>query len=290
MFGTTNDVGPVNLTPASQAQAKREALRRLLQYAGAGVGVGVGLRGLRGAIQPTPADVMGDQSTVVSGLAGVPARRKKQADISQTLENWAGKAQNAVSDGWHGIKDTAGAAFETAAQKLPNTHTVNPLNNTWGVPATGAALAGGMGGGYALLDQLYKKQRAYQEQKRLEQAEAEYQQALQEQYASAMQDKSACAIDDLYAMRHALLEKTATVPTQSKVADVLGYNNWEALKGLGAGALLGAGAYATTASYEHAKKQQKTKLLEKAIKLRRQQQYSAAPPPIFASVDESPTA
>jgi hypothetical protein len=160
------------------------------------------------------------------------------------------------------------------------------IDTYWEMPAGVAAGAGGLYGGWKLMDWIMSKRRKQRMGSELDTAKRQYEQALKDQYSSAMMSKTAAApgatldavFDKVNDPEHqaAHLEKVAFLKSITGPIDQaakLGTNAYlTALMAITGGAGLGA--------YSWTKSRSKAKALERAVNKRRQMR--AAPQPIMA--------
>lgn len=159
--------------------------------------------------------------------------------------------------------------------------------NAWEIPTGVAAGAGGLMGGWKLVDWLMDKQRRSSASGELDEAKGDYESALQDQYNVAMMSKgasSAPTLDDVYDHTHDQ-EKVATHIT--KLGGIIP-ESWKSTgRDIGHGA---AGAYMTAllaltglsgvGAYKWTNSKSKGKAMERAMKKRRTMR--PAPQPIMA--------
>ena len=315
-----------NVAPANQLQAQQLAAKQLMSLAGVGAMGGIGIRslmGLRDLIQnpqvavspsanlPHAITVYGkpQHPAVTAEEEENPATLPMQKLSWQALKDFGQSALNTAKGGINAVGDALEAApqqiAQTVAPYLPETHTTKPLANEWGIPAGMLALGGGAAGGYHLTDWLLNKERNMAGNQELTDAEDEYRQALAEQYRAAMMSKGADddlginALADQYAARVAEhgREKQAfgmsavkyffpQVDQAYSKLPLMGYDNWEALKGGANAAMLATALGTGKVTYDWAKKQNKQELLRKALKQRQAARQRLSPPPIVALTDE----
>lgn len=304
--------------PDTQNQAGRVAASNLLSLLGIGVAGGAGIRGLMGMrdlmagsqIPTSPSynlphaiTVYGRPSHPAVGaededeeMAKLPGPTKTAFDMQKTLSN---------AGNW--LHDQAEHAPDTLAKMLPETHTLHPLMNEWGMPLGVTALGGGALGGWGLMNWLLDKQKQTAGANELEGAKDEYHQALAQQYRAAMMAKNANddlglntladevltrldAVDEAHGTEKRAFTMSAlgaVFPELDKFySNSLGYDRWQAVKGgfntAGLLATLGAGKL----SYDWAKGQNKQELLAKALKRRQLARQQLSPPPIVALTSE----
>lgn len=289
-------------TPGTQLLGKQQAAQQLIGLLGLGLAGGVGVRGLMGM-----RDMVKDTQYPPQASAQLPQPINIMRDFPEEEEPEAEGAamQKAANEpGW---------AAKTIAPMLPDTHTTNPLKNTWGIPLGVAALGGGAYGGYHLLDWLLKKEKGITGDQQVQEAEDDYRGALAEQYRAAMQAKGAgddLGIDDLYDTYAAnvaehgrekkaifnILDRTPLGPPMNTLypnalnavpgVNGSGYDIWEGFKGgVDTAALLTAlGVGAGTYSWTRGKNKQE--ILAKALKKRQQQRRGLSPAPVVALPEE----
>lgn len=301
----------VRHTPAQIQQGKMDAAKQLLSMLGIGASAGIAGRGLLGF-----KDMIQEQDYDTPVSAYNPqqlnlVRPDKQPDmpaLAKQAETPPAAVQPSIGNRLSGFMSQLGdSAQEGLAKVLPDTHTTNPIANTWGIPLAGAALGGGALGGYKLMDWLLQKEKQRNQQGNLDRAERDYRNTLADQYYAAMQLKNAEAdtgIDDLYDMyansvqEHGrqkqaiwnLVDKTPVGPPLNTGATLVlspvtkhPYDAKEALKGsvdlgiLAAALGSGLGAYHFTRGYD------KRKLLDKALKQRQQQRKQLSPTPFMVN-------
>lgn len=234
---------------------------------GGSIGAGTrGLMGLRNLLSPNP-DVVDTQSSIpVQVPIHLGHRPQPQEEENKT-----------------GMPFSKAAVFDARP---------DGGINWWELPGGTLAGAGGLYGGWKLVDWLMDKRRKAQQSSALERARGDYEKALQEQYASAMAAKNASndgpSLDAVYdhltdaAAMQAHLEKVAVNPA-SVVRDVGHY---------------GAGAYLTAlmaltglsgiGTYNWSKSNSRAKALEKALKRRRQARSAPQPFAAVPQYDDGP--
>jgi len=290
---------------------QREALRKLLLTFGVGAAGGAAFRGLKGI-----GDMVRDtQETVVPPMyqaqpvrIQTPPKEEKVAfdwqqslsDIGQGVQSFGQKALNSA-------KDVGEKAFDAGSKMVPVSDTAHPLKNEWGWPATAGVGGAGAIGGYKLIDWLLNKEKDWSDQYDVDSARDEYQQAIRDQYAAAMQAKNAgddLGINDLadkYADAVAAgQEKEAFFPVLDNIP-ILGEitrrggliekaignpDTWSSVRGGIHAGQLGALLMGGKAGYDWGKSRTDKAVLEKALKLRRQQQAARAPAPLLATTEE----
>jgi hypothetical protein len=153
----------------------------------------------------------------------------------------------------------------------------------WAMPAAVGAGAGGLYGGWKLMDYILDRRRESRLDEELEAAKTEYEEALHETAKEAADGSLASDLNQLYDNLHDCGEKTAASwpEISGQAAGVYG-------TGAGLGALLMA-----LIGYTQGKKKQRRRLLERAQARRRREEYSRRPDPLFVrsnkSWEEAPT-
>ena len=310
------------------APQQEAAARQLLSLLGLGAATGVGVRSLRGMYDLLQRPTIGVSPSVnlphtisVAGrpqhanvdeqerlprlpmrkLAGAPSAPPAPAASPAWLTSLKG-AFNTVGTRLRGAADTAGNAVgqavrdlpKTVAPYLPESNSTSPLMNDWGIPAMGAAVAGGAYGGHSLVDWLLRKQRESAGQQDLADAQDDYQQALAEQYRSAMMSKRAGDDMGIDALADRYLPRSkqaapASIPgrlglpyVDDMYSKILSPDTWAAGNGI-ANAIMAATALgAGKVTYDWAKGQNSDELMQKALKRRQLMRQQLSPPPIVA--------
>jgi hypothetical protein len=166
--------------------------------------------------------------------------------------------------------------------------------NWWEIPTGIAAGAGGLFGGWKLVDWLMDKRRQMAMQGELDEAKKDYESALQDQYSSAMLSKGASAEPTLDDVFDHISDPEKMQAQMEKVGFSFIPQSWKNTSGdVGHGA---AGAYLTAlmaltglsglGAYKWTKSKSRSKAMEKAIKKRRMMR--AAPQPITAIPQYTP--
>jgi len=141
----------------------------------------------------------------------------------------------------------------------------------WAMPAAVGAGAGGLYGGWKMMDYLLDKRRESRVDEELEEAKAEYEAALADTKEAA-DGSFGKDLDELYNNLNMYGEKAAA--------------SWPEISGQA------AGVYGTTAGlgallmaimgYKHGKKKQRKRVIRKAQTSRRREEYRKRPDPLFA--------
>lgn len=289
-----------NTAPADQLRAKQIAAKQIMSLLGLGLAGGVGVRGMMGLrdMVTTPSMAVSPSSNLphTISLFG-PPKDDEKSKVVPMQKAAVGPAQPIAIDRF----------TKAIAPYLPNTHTQNPLMNEWAMPAGVAALAGGGVAGYSLADWLLQQNKKRQGANAVQSAEDEYRQALADQYRAAMMAKNAgddfglTSLADEYVAKveeagmtkeaffQSLIDKY--VPGSEKgYSSLVGYDNWQGLKGgvntAAMLAMLGTGKV----TYDWAKGQNKQELLAKALKRRQLMRQQLSPPPIIALPEEDNSA
>lgn len=191
----------------------------------------------------------------------------------------------------------------TIAPRLPKTHTTNPLMNEWGIPLGLAATGGSLYGGYKAVDWLLGKEQDMAGRRELDDARDDYRSTLADQYRAAMLSKQAgddLGIDSLFDARAQLPEKQASMSLVKLVAPkldefyannwplpgIVGYDNWEAMKGAGNAAMLATLVGTGKLVYDSTKKGTRQELLQKALKQRQMQRTQGASSPLVINLGD----
>jgi len=288
-------------SPQMNQALQREALRKLLLTFGVGAAGGAAYRGLKGI-----GDMVRDtQETVVPPMyqaqpvrvQGPPRQDKQAFDLGDTVQNIG-----------RGAQQLGQKAFDAGSKLMPVSDTSNPLANDWGVPATIGVGGAGALGGYKLIDWLLGKEKAWSDQQDVDAAQGEYQQAIRDQYASAMAAKNAgddLGINDLadqYAdavangqEKQAFFPLLDNIPVLGEItrkngliskAPGMNADRWAATRGAIHGGELLALLAGGKAGYNWGRDSTDKAVLDKALKLRRQQQASRAPVSLMATTEE----
>lgn len=158
--------------------------------------------------------------------------------------------------------------------------------NPWAVAGSVPAAGAGLYGGYKLMDWLADSRRKSELDSELEQAYAEYEEALNDD-RQLKQSSADPTLDDLFddledTEKNAGVFGTAMKPFQNTMNHVFGTDATGGAMGAYLLAALLTGGATGTLSYDWAKKRQKQKLLEKAIKKREREQARRGPTPFVA--------
>lgn len=291
-----------NTAPVDQNRAKQIAAQQLLSLLGIGAAAGVGVRGMMGlrdmVMKPTMSVSPSNNIPHTISIFGPPQEEQKSPTVPMQKAALApaAPAQPSVLDRFS----------KALAPFLPNTNTHNPVLNEWAMPAgVGMAIGGGMAG-YGLTDWLLQKNKQRQGANAVQSAEDEYKSALGDQYRAAMLAKNAgddlglTALADVYASKVAAgLTKEAFfqslidkyVPgSEAGYSGLVGYDNWQSLKGGVNTAAMLAALGTGKVTYDWAKGQNKQQLLEKALKRRQMIRQQLSPPPMVALPEEDNSA
>jgi hypothetical protein len=145
--------------------------------------------------------------------------------------------------------------------------------NWWQVPAHAALGAGGVAGGWALMDKLLDSRRKAELDQELSDAQSEYEEALRQQYETALTKRG--VLDEVFEKLAMLCKAGGNSPSEW-LRGLL-----EAVGGAyvtGLGVTGGAGALG---GYHWAKSQSRRRKLEEAMRLRRAQMANR-PEPLYA--------
>jgi hypothetical protein len=153
----------------------------------------------------------------------------------------------------------------------------------WAVPAAVGAGAGGLYGGWKLMDYLLDKRRKDNLDEDLEEAKEEYESALSDVSKEAADGSLSADLNQLYDDLNLYGEKAAA--------------SWPEWGGRAAGAYGTAAGFGALLmaliGYKHGKKKQRRRVLERAQARKRREEYSRRPDPLFArsnrSLDMAPT-
>lgn len=263
--------------PPSQGELNRDALRTILHLGLAGLGTGAtvrGLSGLRDLLQ------RGQGAAVTSSVPqtvpiplptrAVHPRLTHDTDYELPEDDREKVAQKDWASDW-------GPAFNANA---------GGGITWWQVPAGAALGAGGLYGGWKLMDALMAARRRSETSGELEDAQKEYQNALQEQYNVAMMAKDAA--DDSLSL--ALDQLADQLEKQGGFLEDLLDTGRNAAHGFGGAyslAMLMSALGSGYAGHQWAKNRSSSKLLEKA--LRRRARERSQPQPIYARPDVLPS-
>lgn len=312
--------------PVASRVGREAAATQLMQLLGVGALGGFGARSLMGlrdmvstndlntghsANLPHPITVYGrPQHPAISPEEEEFPKLAAANDWLSQLGSMGHQGMQAVQHGVGAVGDAVTAAGEQApkilADVLPNTTTLKPLANDWGIPAGMAALGGGAYGGYKLTDWLLGKERDAAGESELASAEDDYRRALAEQYHAAMMSKTGgddLGINELADQYAAYVaerghDKTASLtaagaiypPFDQFYSGIFGHDLWSAIKG-GTNAAMAATALGTgKLTYDWAKGQNKQELLRKALQRRQLMRQQLSPPPIVALPEEDQVA
>ncbi len=283
------------VTPAQKLQGRTDAAKQLMALLGLGAAGGVGVRGLMGLRDM----FAGSSVPAAMPSAHIPqpinlSRRFPLEDEKERGVAMQKAAQTPPPAGGDGI-----AGFIARNNLIPDTDTLNPLMNSWGIPAGIGAIGGGAYGGYHLLDWLLKKERSQENENAVESAKQDYQKALAEQYRAAMMAKQGEDDLGLGELADCYAEKAATLSVlpylgnfgrtlRDSYRGVVGHDTYSALEGgVNAAAILAA-LGTGTGTYNWVKGKNKQELLRKALQKRQQQRQLLSPPPILAVPEDEP--
>lgn len=248
----------------------------------AGLGIGAGARGflgLRNMFTQRPPEVALTSSVPAEIPIGVPMRQEEEKPRRLKLAALATALAKHAEEQW-------GDGF---AKMMPNITTTNPMATAWGIPAAAAVGAGGVTGGWHLMNWLLDHQRHNSLDRQLNNAKDEYRNTITDQYRNALQKQGSASpfprLDELYDALQPELEKRAE-PGDGTAAQWMSDKGQAgmgvALTALGA---LGLGSAYTT--YNWAKNRGRDKLISQAIRMRGRQRQ--APQPMYAVPEEFET-
>lgn len=223
---------------ATSQQLRHQALGNLGTLAVVGAGVGAGSRGLLGLLQLAHRNSRKPEPTIPPPLAiDLPLAEQEEEKVG-------------------GVSDFMRGDYAQSIAGIP-----------WAIPAHVAAGAGGLAGGWTLMDYLLDKRRKGELQSELDKAKGDYEVALSNGMKTAEEGSLAADLDKLY---------DAVEKRSSSFADMAGqatgmYGLYAGTSGL-AGALM---------AYQWGKKRQRKALIEKALKERRRKRFQSQPSALY---------
>lgn len=223
---------------ATAQQLRHKALGNIGTLAVVGAGVGAGSRGLLGLLQLAQRNSHKPEPTIPPPLAiDLPLSEQEEEKVG-------------------GVSDFLRGDYAQSINGIP-----------WAIPAHVAAGAGGLAGGWTLMDYLLDKRRKGELQSELDKAKGDYETALSNGMKTAEEGSLASDLDRLYDE----VEKRS-----SSLADMAGQAT--GMYGLYAGASGLAGALM---AYQLGKKRQRKALIEKALKERRRKRFQSQPSALY---------
>jgi hypothetical protein len=222
---------------------RASALQQALGVGAAGLGVGLGARGLLGLLGLGKHNVSPEEP-YSSSVIEIDDEEEKEASTDKSSS----------------FLDFVKGRYAETTAGVP-----------WAMPAAVGAGAGGLYGGWKMMDYLLDKRRESRVDEELEEAKAEYEAALADTKEAA-DGSFGKDLDELYNNLNMYGEKAAA--------------SWPEISGQA------AGVYGTTAGlgallmaimgYKHGKKKQRKRVIRKAQTSRRREEYRKRPDPLFA--------
>ena len=277
-----------------------KAIRTVLALTAASVGVGMtgrGILGLRNAMKTTGPKAL-DSGSWVPRKVHVPivrqdtqdAREKRYAPAPRAMQmaQFPKAADAPLTTLTTRLKQATGdkerpldKAVGWLAKQLPDSFGVapTPAASWWAVPALAAGGAGGLYGGWKLVDHFMNKAHDEELDDSLSQSKKDYQTAISEQFArpeskyaslDTVYEKRAEIIKDAYTWGNFKEDFRRNVPLGNKIVKPL------ATTAHGAGgayltALLAVGGGSAAAVHSYMKSRSKKRILDKALAKRRKQ-------------------
>lgn len=260
-------------------------MNRVLGIGLAGIGVGAGARSLMGLSDllaqkheeerrrtSRPAVVQLNVPTLAAddGTKTASDPTDEAPSVAGLLGRWGQRAVGSLLP-----------SSQSTGDFLAGRHNVSETAKPWFWPAAGLAAAGGLAGGYGVVNSALTGVHTQDKQKQLEDAKNEYRRALVQQYsADSTNIKRGAAQDELGRDLHELytLCKEADWWTDAMGHLTGGYGLFAGLVGTGAG----------VATYNWAKSRSPEERLANAIKQRERLRWATRPPEIYAVAKPSP--
>ena len=257
MSDLNNTLGAITLYKSADEQTFQDALReyysrglratalqKALGIGATGLGVGLGARGLLGLLGLGRHNVS-QEDPYASSVIDIEEEEEKQA----------------------GIMDFIKGRYAESTQGVP-----------WAIPAAVGAGAGGLYGGWKMMDYILDQRRSSRIDEELEEAKAEYEAALADTKEAADGSFSK-DLDELYNNLTTYGEKAAASWPEmgGQAAGVYG-------TAAGLGALLMA-----IMGYKHGKKKQRKRVIDKAQTIKRREEYRRRPDPLFVRANRELT-
>lgn len=251
---------------------RHQALLGVLAALGVGAGVGIGGRALLGSnylFGRRPPKQLPDTTTDVPIPYPRPAVEEEEEESLPKLANQT-------------LGQRLNEGIGSLAKMLPGAAAQTPSEVPWQIAGTTLAGAGGLAGGYKLMDWFLDAKRKRDLDEEIAQAREKYRQALTNQYAPKM-----AGVSDQLDQLAETAEKRAADLVDTFVTGPAKYiyeNSGDARKGVNlygglAAALAALSAYG---GYKYTRDRSTEALLEKAVKRRSREQAARRPAPLYA--------
>ena len=259
------------------------ALHRALGIGAAGLGVGLGARGLLGLLNLGKGNIAPEEPYASSLVDLGEEKEEKEAGVPKGGLSFS--ASRLTSDEFEAKhkKEKKKRKRKSRYKKanildfLKGEYAETTKGVPWAIPAAVGAGAGGLYGGWKLMDYVLDQRRKQNLDEELETAKAEYEAALSGADKDAADGSLAADLDQLYDNISEYGEKAAA--------------SWPELGGQAAG-VYGAGAgvgalVMALLGYKQGRKKQRRRILARAQARKRREEYQRRPDPLYVRAGRS---